>query len=186
MIVLALSEAWIALAGVALGAIIGAFGGWAQYHWERDERSRAVRRQAYAEFLTKSEDSLHRFERLAKGQFSSAGSEQDRRTADFFYDDEVTIRYNVVKISGTPRVREAAKEMRRALNQLRHFFDHEELPLARTSKVDFDGKNTRYKELRNGFADIVLDELEPRGRRGRWSLAGKRDREDEELSDEPV
>jgi hypothetical protein len=166
--VVAISDTWgalIGLAGVALGGLIGFVGSWLVHRSERAERlaerSRAERKEAYAALLTKAEDSLQLFQWLAEGQFSPAGAERDREKANTFYDQEVTPRYRVLKIIGPPSVVEAARQMRRKLNAVRHLvLDSQELPSAESR--EFKDAHNHYRESRDEFIEIARADLEQR------------------------
>lgn len=167
MVVLAVGDAWVGLVGgvvgTAVGGLIGFMTSWLVHRSERADRiaarSRAESKEAYAALLTHAEDSMHLFEWLAKGQFSPAGPERDKERADTFYDQEVTPRYRVLKIIGTSKVVEAAREMRSALNGVRHLMvDAEKLPTAESTA--FKTAHGRYRVERDKFIERARADLE--------------------------
>lgn len=150
------------MAGVALGGLIGVVGSWLVHRSERaerqDERSRQERKEACVALLTKAEDSLHLFQWLAEGQFTVDGVGADRQKADTFYDQEVTTRYRVLKIIGRPEVVEAAREMRRKLNDVRHLVvDPNEPPSAESR--EFKDAHNDYRTSRDRFIEIAQADL---------------------------
>jgi hypothetical protein len=162
--VLAVSDAWIGLVGVLLGGLIGFVSSWLVHRSERSERtlerSRAERKEAYASLLTKAEDSMHKFQWVAEGEFGSQEAERERvQEANVFYDQEVTPRYRVLKIIGPPRVVEAARDMRKSLNAVRRLWiDTERLP--RADDAEFKAAHNQYREERNRFIKLARADLE--------------------------
>ncbi len=113
--------------------------------------------------LTKAEDSFHLFQWLAKGRFGPVGSEEDRKAANLFYDQEVTIRYRALEIIGTSDVARAAHDVRRRLNDLRHLLnDVETLPPTGEKRVRFEALEDGYRDARDRFIVLARAELEPK------------------------
>lgn len=121
MLLLAASEAWVAVVASAVGGLIGFMTSWLVQRSERADRTaeradrtaerlRTERREAYAALLTRAEDSMHLFQWLAEGHSGPAGIEGDKAEADTFYDREVTPRYRLLKIIGTPKMVEAGRD----------------------------------------------------------------------------
>ena len=165
MVVLAVSAAWVGVVGTAVGGLLGFLSSWLVHRYERNERiaerSRAERKEAYAALLTNSEDSMHLYEWLAEGHVSPAGKEVDRKTADHFYDEHVSPRYRVLKIIGTPKVVEGGKEMRKALNRVRHLMvdgPTETMPTKPSS--EFDAAHNSYRKARNTFVKLAGADLQ--------------------------
>jgi hypothetical protein len=92
MLVLADSSAWIGVAGTAVGGLIGFATTYLLHRFERSERARTERLEAYAALLTHAELSMHLFQRLADSRLKGAASDEDGVRADTFYDDEVVPR----------------------------------------------------------------------------------------------
>jgi hypothetical protein len=111
MVVLADSAVWVGVVGTAVGGLIAILGSGLVHRWARAERLRAERKDAYAAFLAKAEDSLHLFQWLAEGHFED-GWKEDGARANRFYDQEVTPRLMVLKMTGAPGVVEAASEFK--------------------------------------------------------------------------
>jgi hypothetical protein len=179
MAVLAVSAAWVGVVGTAVGGLLGAMATLMLHRSERAERiaerSRAERKEAYAALLTSTEDSFHLFERLAEGQFSRAGSEEDDLDkAKNFYDHEVTPRYMVQKIIGEEAVLPAAKELRDALNSVRHLMGTQPMPTKESTK--FKAGQSRYRKARDRFIELARSDLDLQQQRkrtilGRWKGA---------------
>jgi hypothetical protein len=179
MAVLAVSAAWVGVVGTIAGGLLGVMATLMLHRSERAERiaerSRAERKEAYAALLTYAEDSFHLFERIAEGQFSRAGSqEDDLDKADKFYDDAVTPRYMVQKIIGEEAVLPAAKELRDSLNSVRHFMI-DSRPLPTKKSLNFQRLHSRYRRARDQFIAHARSGLdlrhEQQGKRtvlGRW------------------
>lgn len=171
MAVLAVDTAWVGLIGTALGGLIGFVASWSVHRMERAERvaerSRTERRDLYGAFLTKAEDSLHLFQWLAEGHIGPAGSEADKANANRFYDQEVTPRLMVLRIVGSPSVVEAASQMRKALNDVRHLMiEGENLPS--DEGTQFTAAHSRYRQARDNFiAAAHIDLQEQPTRQGR-------------------
>ena len=146
MLVLAVSTAWVGVVGTVVGGLFGFITSWLVHRAERAdriaERGHAERKEAYAALLTHAENSMHLFQWLAEGQSTAAGVESDKDRANTVYDQEVTPRYMVLKITGTPKVIEAAGAMRDALNDVRRLMKTEPLPTA-------DSLN--FKEAHDGY-----------------------------------
>ena len=182
MAVLAVSAAWVGVVGTIAGGLLGVMATLMLHRSERAERiaerSRAERKEAYAALLTSAEDSFHLFERLAEGQFSRAGSEEDDLDkADKFYDDEVTPRYMVQKIIGEEEVLPAAKELRDSLNSVRHFM-MDARPLPTKKSLNFQRLQSRYRTARDRFIALARSGLDlghehqrKRTILGRWKAA---------------
>jgi hypothetical protein len=102
---------------------------------------------------------MHLFEWLAKGQFGPAGAKSDRDSANTFYDREVTPRYRVLKILiDNPEVVKAAREMRMALNRVRHLVvDSKTLPSA--ASTEFIDAHRRYRAERDRFIELTHADL---------------------------
>jgi hypothetical protein len=165
MIVLAVSAAWVGVVGTVVGGLLGFLTSWLVHRLERNERiaerSRAERKEAYAALLTSAEDSMHLYEKLAKGHFSPAGKEEDRKAAYHFFDETMSPRYRVLKIIGTPKIVKAARGMRRALNAVRHLMvdgPPETMPAKQSS--EFNVAHSRYREAREVFIKVAGNDLE--------------------------
>jgi hypothetical protein len=167
---LALDAAWVGVVGVAVGGLLGFMSSWVVHRSERADRiaervradrkeARAEKMEAYAALLTHAEDSMHLFEWLAKGQFGPAGAKSDRDSANTFYDREVTPRYRVLKILiDNPEVVKAAREMRMALNRVRHLVvDSKTLPSA--ASTEFIDAHRRYRAERDRFIELTHADL---------------------------
>lgn len=167
MAVLAVSAAWVGVVGAAVGAGIAFVGSWVVHRLERAhtiaERLRVEKKEAYASLLTSAEDSMHLFQWLAEGHVGPAGREEDKAKANYFYDQEVTPRLMVLRIIGASQVEEAASEMRRALNDLRHLMvDGETQP--DHGSPQFMTAHARYRKTRDTFIERARADLE-HGRR---------------------
>ena len=165
MSVLAVSAAWVGVVGAAVGGVLGFATSWAIHRSERAdriaERSRAERLDAYADLLTQAENSLHLFQWLAEGEFSPDGMERDKTRAKIFYDEQVTPRYMVLKITGKPEVVEAAGDLRGALNRVRKLTTGKTLP----SAEKFGAAHQGYRAARDEFTKAVAADLDPPKRR---------------------
>jgi hypothetical protein len=144
-----------------VGGVLGFVTSWAIHRSERAdriaERSRAERLDAYAALLTQAENSLHRFQWLAEGNFSPDGMEMDKARANVFYDEQVTPRYMVLKITGKPGVVKAAGDLREALNRVRKVTTGETLPREGKFSAAHDG----YRAARDEFTKAVAADLDP-------------------------
>lgn len=165
MIVLAVSAEWIGLAGVAIGGVLAFFTSWLVHRSERAERiaerSREERKEAYAALLTSTEDAMHLFEWLAEGHYVAAELEAERTRADHFYDDNATQRYRVLKIVGTHETVDAAREMRRALNTVRHLMvDGPAEAMPTIESREFGSAQHGYRRARDTFVDSARADLE--------------------------
>jgi hypothetical protein len=178
MLVLADSTAWVGVAGTTIGILITSIGAWLVRRSERaeriSERSRTERKDAYAALLTGAENSMHHFQRLAREEYTPAGAENDRASADMFYDDEVVPRYRVLKIIGPTTVVAGARNMRMALNDIRHAVVDREPPLTAKS-TDFQRLHDRYRAARTEFTKLARSDLSEvvrkRGTDFRWPKA---------------
>lgn len=162
MVVLAVSaELWVGLIGVALGGLLG----FATHAYVRrseraqaiEERSRAERKDAYSALLTSAENSLHRFQWLADRHVDPHRIEHERIEANFYYDQEVTPRYFVLRMTATDAVATAARELRKALNEVRKLFRAEALPTkesAEWKKAHGDYRYARAEFLRLALIDL--------------------------------
>jgi hypothetical protein len=163
MVVLAVSAVWVGVVGTAVGGLIGLLGSVLVHRWARAERLRAERKEAYAAFLAKAEDSLHLFQWLAEGHFED-GWKEDRARANRFYDQEVTPRLMVLKISGTHEVVEGASEVRRSLNGLRKLMLNELLDPAADLPLDespeFKNWHGCYRDARDKFILLARADLD--------------------------
>src|SRR4051812_2246511 len=74
MLVLADSSAWIGVAGTAVGGLIGFGTTFLLHRFERNERGRTERLDAYADWLTRAELSMHLFQRLADRRLNSSAT----------------------------------------------------------------------------------------------------------------
>ena len=98
--------------------------------------------------------------------------EEDKARANRFYDQEVTPRLMVLKISGTHEVVEGASEVRRSLNELRKLMLNELLDPAADLPLDespeFKNWHGCYRDARDKFILLARatltagDEFEPR------------------------
>jgi hypothetical protein len=164
MAVLAVSAAWVGVVGTVAGGLLGIMATLMLHRSERAERtaerSRAEKKEAYAALLTYAEDSLHLFERLAEGQFSRPGGEEDDLDKAYnFYDQEVTPRYMVLKIIGEEEVLPAAKELRDALNFVRHLM-RDTKPLPTKESSEFETAHSRYRTARDRFIGLARADLD--------------------------
>ena len=130
------------------------------------DRARAERKEAYAVLLKCAEDSMHKFEWVEKGVFTEDEHERDLEKADVFYDQEVSVRYQVLKMIGTPAVVTAAREMRRPLRDIRGMMvSQANAPTSEGIGRDsrragkFDALHARYRTARDEFARAASIDL---------------------------
>ena len=163
MLVFAESSAWIGVAGTVVGGVIVVTSSWLLHRWERGarlaERSRAERKEAYAAFLTNAEDSMHLFQWLTKDASSAAAREDDEARADKFYDGEVVPRYRILELVATRTVLKPAREMRVALNDIRHLMKDSTTGVTRDD-AEFKAAHTSYRRARDAFLVAARADLE--------------------------
>ena len=165
MSVLAVSTAWVGVVGTAVGGVLGFATSWAIHRSERAdriaERSRAERLDAYAQLLTQAENSLHLFEWLAEGDSRPDEMERDKTRAKYFYDEEVTPRYMVLKLTAQPAVVEAAHDLRDVLSDIRDLTVRRGRPPAAKQSTEFRTAHHRYRAAREEFTKAAADDLDP-------------------------
>jgi hypothetical protein len=172
VLILAESSAWVGVAGTAVGGLIGFAASWLVHRSERaeraaekindrvqglDDRSRAEKKEAYAAFLTRAEDSMHLFQFLTDDATGPPGTE-DKAAAIKFYDQEVVPRYRMMELIGAEKPLDAAHSMRVALNDIRRLIKRSASPVTKNNE-EFKTAHTSYRRARDAFLDAARADL---------------------------